>query len=78
MNQWEVARAPDTSTTLTGLKIFTVYTVSVAAQTVAGVGPYDTPVQVQTLSDSEFNTQSSRLNKAYMCVSVQPAVSQLK
>ena len=62
MNQWEVARAPDTSTTLTGLRIFTVYTVSVAAQTVAGVGPYASPVQVETLSDSEFYTHSSTLN----------------
>ena len=62
MNQWEVAYTPTTSTTLTGLKIFTVYTVSVAAQTVAGVGPYDSPVQVQTLSDSKFSTHSSTLN----------------
>ena len=49
---WQKTSAPNTSITLTGLSIFTEYNVSVAAATVAGVGPYDS-VTVQTLNDSE-------------------------
>ena len=52
MSQWERTTTPNNSITLTGLRIFTVYTVSVAASTVAGVGPYDT-VEIRTLNDSK-------------------------
>lgn len=53
MSEWQMDSTLDTSITLTGLRIFTNYIVSVAATTIAGVGPYDAPVQVQTLSDSK-------------------------
>ena len=65
MSQWEMAYTSTTSTTLTGLRIFTVYTVSVAAQTVAGIGPFDTPVQVQTLIDGKHNIQKLKLYIAW-------------
>ena len=54
MDMWQKTSAPNTSITLTGLSIFTEYTVSVAAATVAGVGPYDS-VTVQTLSGSKLH-----------------------
>ena len=49
---WQKTSTPSTNITLTDLNIFTEYTVSVAAATVAGVGPYAS-VTVQTLSDSK-------------------------
>ena len=58
MDMWQMTSAPDTSITLTGLSIFTEYTVSVAAATVAGVGPYDLAA-VQTLSGSKSRTHVS-------------------
>ena len=41
MDMWQKTSAPNTNIILTGLSIFTEYTVSVAAATVAGVGPFD-------------------------------------
>ena len=58
MDMWQKTSAPTTTITLTGLSIFTEYTVSVAAATVAGVGPYDS-VTVQTLSGSKSSTHVS-------------------
>ena len=52
MDMWQKTSAPSTNIVLTGLSIFTEYNVSVAAATVAGVGPFDS-VTVQTLSDSK-------------------------
>ena len=51
MDMWQKTSAPSTNIILTGLSIFTEYNVSVAAATVAGVGPFDS-VTLQTLSDS--------------------------
>ena len=58
MSMWERISAPNTTITLTDLSIFTEYTVSVAAATVAGVGP-DVSVAVRTLSDSESKLMCS-------------------
>ena len=55
---WERISALNTTITLTDLSIFTEYTVSVAAATVAGVGPDDL-VAVRTLSDSESKLMCS-------------------
>ena len=52
MDMWQKTSAPSTNIILTGLSIFTEYTVSVAAATMAGVGPFDS-VTVQTLNDSK-------------------------
>ena len=52
VDMWQKTSTPTTNITLTDLSIFTEYTVSVSAATVAGVGPSDT-VNVQTLSDSK-------------------------
>ena len=54
MSVWERATTADDSISLTGLSIFTEYTVSVAASTAAGVGPYST-VELRTLNDSKMN-----------------------
>ncbi|CAI8026225.1 Receptor-type tyrosine-protein phosphatase delta [Geodia barretti] len=51
MSMWERTSTPDNGITLTRLRIFTLYTVSVAASTTAGVGPYDT-VEFRTLNDT--------------------------
>ena len=52
MSVWERATTAGDSISLTGLSIFTEYTVSVAASTAAGVGPYST-VELRTLNDSK-------------------------
>ena len=53
MNMWQTRSTPSVSITLTGLSIFTEYTVYVAASTVAGVGP-GVSVVVRTLNDSKW------------------------
>ena len=53
MSMWERTSTPDNGITLTRLRIFTLYTVSVAASTTVGVGPYDT-VEFRTLNDSKI------------------------
>ena len=68
MTMWGRTSSPDNSVTLTGLSIFTVYTVSVAASTVAGIGPYDS-VEIRTLNDSKDHTIHAYLVKpAYQCL----------
>lgn len=52
MDAQQMAKTPDNRITLTGLKIFTLYYVSVAASTVPGIGPYTT-VSIMTLNDSK-------------------------
>ena len=52
IDMWQTRITPDASITLTGLNIYTEYTVSVAAATVAGVGPR-ARVVVRTLNDSK-------------------------
>ena len=52
VDMWQKTSTPTTNITLTDLSIFTEYTVSVSAATVAGVGPSDT-VNNKTLSDSK-------------------------
>ena len=52
VDMWQKTSTPTTNIILTDLSIFTDYTVSVAAATVAGVGPSYT-INVQTLSDSK-------------------------
>ena len=54
VDMWQKTSTPTTNITLTNLSIFTEYTVSVAAATVAGVGPSDT-VNEKTLNDSKFS-----------------------
>ena len=66
MSMWERASTPDDSITLTGLRIFTLYTVSVAASTMAGVGPYDT-VELRTLNDSK-NCTRMECSHQIMCL----------
>ena len=58
VSMWERTSTLNTTITLTDLSIFTEYTVSVAAATVAGVGPDDS-VAVRTLSDSESKLMCS-------------------
>ena len=52
VDMWQKTSTPTTNITLTDLSIFTEYTVSVSAATVAGVGPSDT-VNEKTLNDSK-------------------------
>ena len=72
---WQMTATPNTSITLTGLSIFTEYTVAVAATTEAGVGPDDS-VTVRTLNDSKC--------AEYTCIHIssgfllQPAVNHLQ
>ena len=64
MDMWQKTSAPSTNIILTGLRIFTEYNVSVAAATMAGVGPFDS-VTVQTLNDSKQFCITERLY--YIC-----------
>ena len=49
MSMWQMASTPDSGITLTDLSIFTVYNISVAASTIAGIGPFDT-IAIRTQS----------------------------
>ena len=49
MSMWQMASTPDNRITLTDLSIFTVYNISVAASTIAGIGPFDT-IAIRTQS----------------------------
>ena len=53
--QTEIVDAPDNQTTLTGLKKYSNYTITVVAATSKGNGVVSTPIFVITDEDSEFN-----------------------
>ena len=50
--------------TITGLKKYEVYTITVAAQNAQGKGPASEPVSVRTLEDGTYVTEYS-----YVCYS---------